>query len=159
MLRYILTLFSLFMLLVPAGCAVAPDRESSDETATLQGPLDPGAVVEYRVSNKAIALLWQQAEDARAKDDMDAAIRAIERAVDVAPDDPVLLSRLAELRLQAGEAAMAEKLAMRSNTLTSENRLLSYRNWLIIEAARRKQGDQEGSDTARAEIERLRGRQ
>lgn len=159
MLRRTPTLFFLFVLLVPAGCAVAPDRESSDETATPERPLDPGEVVEYRVSNKAIALLWEQAEDARARDDMDAAIRAIERAVDVASDDPVLLSRLAELRLRAGEAAVAERLAMNSNTLTSENRLLSYRNWLIIEAARRKQGDQEGSETARAEIERLRGRQ
>lgn len=159
MLRCIPTLLFLFVLLVQAGCAVVPDRESKRESTTMERPLDPGEVVEYRVSSKTVALLWRQAEDARERGDMDAAIRAIERAVDVASDDPVLLSRLAELRLQTGEAAVAERLAMHSNTVTSGNRLLSYRNWLIIEAARRKQGDKKGSRTARTEIERLRGRQ
>lgn len=155
--RPTLALIPLLALLLLGGCVTVPPDESKRESATAEKPFDPKGVVEHGVDNKVIAMLWRQAEDARAEGDTDAAIRAIERAVDVEPDDAVLWSRLAELRLHAGQAAMAEELAMRSNSLTSGNRLLRYRNWLIIEAARREQGDEEGSDAARTELERLRG--
>lgn len=155
--RSTLALIPLLALLLLGGCVTVPPDESKRESATtVEKPFDPQGVVEHGVDNRVIAMLWRQAEEARAEGDMDAAIRAIERTVDVEPDDAVLWSRLAELRLQAGQAAMAEELAMRSNSLTSGNRLLRYRNWLIIEAARREQGDQEGSDAARTELERLR---
>ncbi|MDZ7748688.1 MAG: tetratricopeptide repeat protein [Halofilum sp. (in: g-proteobacteria)] len=122
----------------------------------MDGPLDTEGVVEHGIDNEAVAMLWDQAEQARAEGDTDAAIRAIERALDVDPDDAVLWSRLAELRLQTGEARVAENLATRSNSLAAGQRLLRYRNWLIIEAARQQQGDEQGADAARAEIERLR---
>lgn len=142
--------------LLPAACAVTPEPRSDPEGTTAKAPLDPGGVVEHAVGNKAVALLWQQAEQARADGDTGAAIRALERAVEVTPGDAVLWSRLAELRLRAGEAGAAESLAARSNSMAPERRLLRFRNWLIIEAARRAQGDEQGADAARAEIERLR---
>lgn len=159
MLGYGSRLWPLALLLFLGACASAPERDSSRQSNNLAQSVGPQGVVEYRVTSKAMAMLWQQAEDARAEGDLDAAIRAIERAVEVKSDDPVLRSRLAELHLHAGEAALAEKLATQSNALIAENRLLSYRNWLIIEASRREQGDSEGSAAARTEIERLRGRQ
>lgn len=141
--------------LLLAACATTPEPER--EAAAREQSLDPRSVVEHGVDNEAVVALWQRAEEAGAEGETAAAIAAIERALEMTPDDPVLLSRLAELRLQAGGASAAEHLAVRSNSLASgEHRLLLYRNWLIIEAARRRQGDGEGADAARTEIERLR---
>lgn len=148
------TSIALLAVLLPAACAMVPEREP--DRVAVEQPLDPGGVVEHGVDNEAIARLWAQAEQARAGGETDRAIQAIERAVDVDPEDPVLWSRLAELRLHAGAAAAAEDLAARSNALAPGHRLLRYRNWLIIEAARRAQGDEAGADAARARLERLR---
>lgn len=153
------TSIALLAVLLPAACAMAPEGEPDRETAAVEQALDPGEVIEHGVDNEAIALLWAQAEEARADGDMERAIQAIERAVDVEPGDPVLWSRLAELRLHAGAAATAEDLAARSSSMAPDHRLLRYRNWLIIEAARRAQGDEAGADAARARLERLRAGQ
>lgn len=148
---------ALIVSLVLSACASAPPGEPGGGAGAGEKPLDTEGVIEHGVSNEAVAMLWAEAEDARAEGDTQGAIRAIERALEVDPEDPVLWSRLAELRLQAGEVEAAEKLAARSNSLSSGQRLLRYRNWLIIEAARREQGDDDGADAARAEAERVRG--
>lgn len=148
---------ALLAALLLGACAATPGPER--EAAAREQSLDPRGVVEHGVDNEAIVALWQRAREAGAEGDTDAAIAAIERALELAPDDAVLWSRLAELRLHAGGAAAAEELAVRSNGLASDGqRLLRYRNWLIIEAARRAQGDGAGADAARTEIERLRAR-
>lgn len=145
--------------LLLAACATVPAREPDRGAPVVAQALDPGAVVEHGVDNEVIALLWGQAEEALADGETERAIHAIERALEVDPDDAVLWSRLAELQLRAGAATAAEDLAARSNSMAPGNRLLRYRNWLIIEAARRAQGNEPGADAARGQVERLRSAQ
>lgn len=140
-----------------AGCATAPPEPEPEEPAVDEQPFDPDGSVRHTVDNEAVALLWEQAEDARRNDEPKSAIGALERALRVAPEDPVLWSRLAELQLERGEHGVAENLAARSNSLAEERRLLRYRNWLIIAAAREQRGDEEGARQAQAEADRIRG--
>lgn len=141
-----------------AACATAPpEREADPDETTIDEPFDPEGSVRHTVDNEAVALLWEQAEEARRNDEPKSAIGALERALRVAPEDPVLWSRLAELQLEQGEHGVAENQAARSNSLAGERPLLRYRNWLIIAAAREQRGDEEGARQARAEAERIRG--
>jgi predicted Zn-dependent protease len=141
-----------------AGCATAPGPRDDGGQATMEreGPLEPGATVQHNVDNRAVAILWEKAEEARRAGELDRAVTSLERAVRLAPEDPVLWSRLAEVRLRQRDFAMAENLAAKSNALAGERRLLRYRNWLIIAEARRRRGDEAGAEKARAEAERLR---
>jgi len=138
-----------------AACASRP-TEPEPEPAPGEGPVDPDGSIRHTVDNEAVALLWEQAEEARQNDELRSAISALERALRVAPEDPVLWSRLAELQLERGEDGVAENFAARSNSFAADHSLLRYRNWLIIAAAREQRGDREGARQARAEAERLR---
>lgn len=141
-----------------AGCATAPGPQDDGSPATMEreGPLEPGATVEHNVDNRAVAILWEKAEEARRQGQFEQAVTSLERAVRLAPEDPVLWSRLAEVRLRQKDFAVAENLAAKSNALAGGHRLLRYRNWLIIAEARRRRGDEPGAEKARAEAERLR---
>lgn len=150
--------------LLLAGCASqsAQDRDADGddrddgEAADATEPLDADAPIEHGVDNEAVAVLWERSRAAWSEGEEEQAIAALERAVRVTPDDPVLWSRLAEYRLEQGEAGTAENLAARSNALADDRRSLRYRNWLIIEAAREQQGDGEGAREAREAIDALR---
>ena len=153
-------LLLLMIAILLAACATAPEREPVvDEPAIeepAEDPIDEDGAIRHTVDNEAVALLWEQAEEARANDEIRSAIGALERALRVAPEDPVLWSRLAELQLEQGEHGVAENFAARSNSLTDHG-LLLYRNWLIIGAAREYRGDDEGAREARAQANRARG--
>lgn len=149
--------FVLLLLLTLAACATAPpEREPEPVAAEPREPLDADGAVRHVVDNEAVALLWEQAEEARAEGQYRSAISALERALRAAPEDPVLWSRLAELQLLQGEHAVAENFAAKSNALAGDNRLLHYRNWLLIGEAREQRGDERGAAAARVEADRLR---
>jgi len=138
-----------------AACASTPGPQSNGEET--KGPLNTHAAVEHRVDNHAVALLWDKAEKARRDNRLDDAVSALERALRLTPDDAVIWSRLAELRLRQRKYAVAENLAAKSNSLAGKQRLLRYRNWLIIEAARERRGDTAGAVEARERADALSG--
>lgn len=144
------------LLLALAGCATAPEREA-EPAAGADTTIDRDGTIRHSVPNRAVALLWERAERARDEDRIEDALGALERALRLTPEDPVLWSRVAELRLRQGEFAVAENLAAKSNALAGDRRLLRYRNWLLIAEARSRRGDSEGAEQARAEAERLGG--
>lgn len=140
-----------------AACATAPEPDPAPDEPAVDEPFDPDGSIRHTVDNEAVALLWEQFKEARRNDEPRSAIGALERALRVAPEDPVLWSQLAELQLEQGEHGVAENFAARSNSLAEEHRLLRFRNWLIIAAAREQRGDEEGARQARAQADRLRG--
>ncbi len=146
---------SLLVFVLVAGCAT--QQEPADGPQRTDEPLDPSESIDHNVDNRAVSLLWDQAERARRNNQIDKAVGKLEKAIRMAPEDPVLWSRLAELRLQQRDFAVAENLASKSNALAGNQRLLRYRNWVIIAEARRRRGDEEGARQARTEAERLRG--
>ena len=142
------------------GCATAPERardEPAAEEPDTAATIERDGTIQHSVPNRAVALLWERAERARDDGRLEDALGALERALRLTPDDPVLWSRAAELRLRQGEFAVAENLAAKSNALAGDQRLLRYRNWLLIAEARERRGDIEGAKQARAEAERLAG--
>lgn len=153
---------ALALALTLAGCAgvrtgepeAAP--EASREEAE-QAPMSGEGSVRHEVDNRAVAILWDEAEQSRREGNLESAVSSLERAVELAPEDPVLWSRLSELRFRQRQFAEAENLAAKSNSLAGDNRMLRFRNWLIIAEARAQSGDTEGAEQARAEARRLRG--
>jgi predicted Zn-dependent protease len=145
-------------LLAVGGCATPGDGAEKEEEITSRGTIsEDDGTIRHSVPNRTVALLWERAEQAREQGRVEDAIASLERALRLTPDDPVLWSRVAELRLRQGRFAVAENLAAKSNALAGEQRLLRYRNWLLIAEARKRRGDTEGADKARAEAQRYNG--
>ncbi len=138
-----------------SGCALSPKYDDTDEFGTEEfqddysGYDDSGSgKVKHGIGNPAVLDLWNQAESARLGGDYDSAVLHLERALRIAPNDAVMWSRLAEVRLSQGNANQAENLAAKSNAMTVDNPLLNYRNWLIIARARQSKGDEIGAQEA-----------
>lgn len=143
-----------------AGCAGMRTEDTATEAPPErdQGePMSGEGTVRHEVDNRAVAMLWDEAEQARREGRLESAVSSLERAVKLAPEDPVLWSRLSELRFRQERFAEAENLAAKSNSLAGDRRLLRFRNWLLIAEARARRGDAEGAEQARAEARRLRG--
>lgn len=149
--------FCCLLALALTGCAVtAPEKKRDVQADEQRPPLDTDGVVEHEVDSQAVAMLWDKAEAALQDNRLDDAVAALERAIRLAPDDAVLWSRLAELRLRQRDYAVAENLAAKSNALAGDRRLLRYRNWLLIMEARRRRGDEVGARKAQERARALR---
>lgn len=132
------------------GCGLAPTSDYSKE-ASEQDSIDSTAgsdKITLATGNPAIKDLWAQAEQARKAGDYDNAALTLERILRIAPDEAVIWSRLAEVRLLQGSASQAENLAAKSNAMSLDNPLLNYRNWLIIARARKLAGNDVGAQEA-----------
>ncbi|MHB8414369.1 MAG: tetratricopeptide repeat protein [Acidiferrobacteraceae bacterium] len=85
-------------------------------------------------SNPAITMLMQQAKQSAAAGHPRVAEGLIERALRIAPGNPRLWHALARLRLPR-HPNEARYLALRSNSLSPQDRSLQARNWQLIAAA------------------------
>lgn len=129
------------------GCSSAPKIANEpifDPNATESGK----STVKHSIGNPAIWSLWQQSKEAEELGDLTMAVTQIERAIRIEAEDAILWSRLAELNLKQGNANQAEELAKKSNSLSVDNNVLVYRNWLIIAKSRRLVGDDIGAQEA-----------
>mgnify|MGYP004726117477 CR=1 FL=1 len=75
--------------------------------------------------------------------------RPRERAQRIAPREPQVLFRLAQVRLSQGDAAQSEQLARRALTYANGRPDLQAELWNTIAQAREKQGDSAGAALAR----------
>ena len=99
--------------------------------------------------SRAVSLLQQRAADQRASGDLDGAVASLERALRIAPEDPLLWHELAAVRLDQGQYGRAEQLAAKSNALAAAgDQRLRGANWQLIAKARRVQGDAAGARDA-----------
>lgn len=116
---------------------------------------DAGDVIEVApLRDSSVADLLQTAEQAEAGGDLDAAERAIRRAVELAPDDPDLMQRHAELLLAQRALDEAEQLAALSYERGPRLGSLCRRNWTTVRLAREERGDHGGAQTAAARVAR-----
>lgn len=81
--------------------------------------------------------------------DLNGAASSLERAQRIAPREPQVLYRLADLRLAQGDPAQAEQLARRALTYASGRPALQASLWELIAKARESQGDPAGAAQAR----------
>ena len=131
---------------IPSGPdEAAPDEVAPDEVAPDERTPGEGAP---QAGNSAVVALLESAREAEGAHQYGRAAAALERALKVDPRDPRLWHRLAAVRYWQSRHAEAEALALRSLSLRPAGRDLDTRNWRIIAAARRAQGDEEGAREA-----------
>jgi predicted Zn-dependent protease len=106
-----------------------------------------------------VVALLGQAEKQANSGDLDAAAASLERAIRIEPRNPLLWYHLATVRLAQQEAAQAEQLAVKSNSLAAGNRLQQSRNWRLIAKARQALGDRAGAQAAERRARELEGHQ
>jgi len=121
----------------PTVTARAPARTAPAETAP------------------AVQGLLAEAMGAARDGDLRQALALLERAQRIEPRNPLVWNRLALVRLQEGDLAQAESLALRSNSYAAGQPDLQVRNWRIIADARRGRGDDAGARQAEGEARSL----
>lgn len=97
--------------------------------------------------------LREQAERAEQQGDVTAAARALDQALEIAPEDPALLQERAEIALLQQQPAQAASLAERAYALGAQVGPLCRRHWTTLEQVRLLERNAEGAAAARAQIE------
>ncbi len=105
-----------------------------------------------------VAELVADAQQASAAGENERAAALLERAVGIAPRNPVLWQNLAVVRFREGRFADAENLALRSIDLAATDAELRRRNWQLVAEARRRLGDRSGAHEAAARAKGAGGR-
>ncbi|MHC8405837.1 tetratricopeptide repeat protein [Pseudomonas sp. TMB3-21] len=107
-----------------------------------------GLSADEQLDGPVLALLTT-AQQQQAGGDLNGATSSLERAQRVAPREPQVLYRLAQVRMAQGDAAQAEQLARRGLTFANGRPALQASLWELIAQAREKQGDSAGAALAR----------
>ena len=143
----------------PAGSAPLDTTQSWSATppAATQGgyaaPAPSGIpsgslAMDEQLDGPVLALLTT-AQQQQGGGDLNGAASSLERAQRIAPREPQVLYRLAEVRLAQGDAAQAEQFARRGLSYASGRPALQASLWNLIAQARERQGDATGAAQAR----------
>ena len=108
-----------------------------------------GALAADEQLDGPVLALLTTAQQQQGGGDLNGASSSLERAQRIAPREPQVLYRLAEVRLAQGDAAQAEQLARRGLTYASGRPSLQTGLWGLIAQARERQGDPAGAAEAR----------
>jgi len=149
--------FAIVAAVVVSGCTSLSQRQDLKTPVQATQPLQDGTLpidgsIRQDTTNARVAQLWANAENARLASNNEAAINFVLQAIELQPQDSLLLSRVAELQLNVGQPVLAESYAVRSNAYAQTNRTMLLRNWLIIEHARQMRGDLLGVRTAHQQV-------
>lgn len=130
------------------GATAAPDTQLVEQNSDTQVfALSEPAPVETRMVS-AIDKLTDEAEQHQRSGDLKNAATTLERALRIAPRNPHLWNRLAQIRMQQKLYRQAGDLAQRSNSLTEKGAAIRHGNWRIIAEVRRIEGDFAGAKKA-----------
>lgn len=127
----------------------APVNNSYNSTAPTGIPSSGGGLSADEQLDGPVLALLTTAQQQQASGDLNGASSSLERAQRVAPREPQVLYRLAQVRLAQGDAAQAEQLAQRGLTYANGRPDLQESLWTLIAQARTKQGDAAGAALAR----------
>ncbi|MBX7278455.1 hypothetical protein ACLBW8_18920 [Pseudomonas sp. M5A4_2d] len=107
-----------------------------------------GLSADEQLDGPVLALLTT-AQQQQAGGDLNGASSSLERAQRVAPREPQVLYRLAQVRMAQGDAPQAEQFARRGLTMANGRPDLQANLWALIGDARAAQGDAAGAAQAR----------
>jgi cytochrome c-type biogenesis protein CcmH/NrfG len=136
--------FLLLLAVLAAGCVTQPEQKPDEP------PVPPPVTPAPPAAKETIAvagLLESARADAAAGKHANAAA-SLERALRIEPRNPRLWQELARVRLQQGQYAQAENVAVRSNSWAGDDKALRAENWRLIAESRRARGDHEGEKAA-----------
>jgi len=126
------------------GTYTMPSTPSGIPSASSAG----GLSADEQLDGPVLALLTT-AQQQQAGGDLNGASSSLERAQRVAPREPQVLYRLAQVRMAQGDAPQAEQFARRGLTLANGRPDLQASLWALIGDARAAQGDAAGAAQAR----------
>ena len=129
-----------------ASAMSAPASASSTVPAAGSGSIALAA--DERLDGPVLALLTS-AQQMERSGNLAGASASLERAQRIAPREPQVLYRLAEVRLAQGDPAQAEQLARRGLSYAGGRPALQASLWELIARARERQGDAAGAAQAR----------
>ena len=101
-----------------------------------------------QLSGPVLALLTSARQQENGGD-LGSASASLERALRIAPREPQVLYRLAQVRLDQGDAGQAEQLAQRGLSYASGRPTLQAGLWELVAKARERQGNASGAAEAR----------
>lgn len=96
-----------------------------------------------------VLALLTVARDQEGRGDLGGASSSLERAMRIAPREPQVFYRLAQVRLAQGDAAQAEQMAQRGLSYAAGRPSLQAGLWELVAQAREKQGNSAGAAEAR----------
>jgi len=142
----------------PAAAPISTGSYTPGNTYSAPSPITPsgipsnssggGLAADEQLDGPVLALLTT-AQQQQSSGDLNGASSSLERAQRVAPREPQVLYRLAQVRMAQGDAAQAEQFARRGLTFASGRPDLQASLWGLIAQAREKQGDAAGAALAR----------
>lgn len=111
-------------------------------------PRSGGLQGDEQLEGPVLALLTV-AREQEGRGDLGSASASLERAMRIAPREPQVLYRLAQVRLAQGDAAQAEQLAQRGLSYAAGRPTLQAGLWDLVAQARERQGNVSGAAEAR----------
>lgn len=133
---------------VPVSGAYIPPSAPIAPAPIPSAPTSSGLAADEQLDGPVLALLTS-AQQMERGGNLGGASANLERAQRIAPREPQILYRLAEVRLAQGDAAQAEQLARRGLSYATGRPALQASLWDVIARARESQGDAAGAADAR----------
>ncbi len=141
--------------ITPGPITTGPITPGAGSTYSAPIPSSPsgipsagGLAADEQLDGPVLALLTT-AQQQQSSGDLNGASSSLERAQRIAPSEPQVLYRLAQVRLAQGDAAQAEQVAQRGLTYSNGRPTLQASLWGLIAQAREKQGNASGAAQAR----------
>jgi len=121
--------------------------------STYQGPSgipssNSGLSADEQLDGPVLALLTSASQQ-QGGGDLNGAAASLERAQRIAPREPQVLYKLAQVRLAQGDAAQAEQVALRGLSLANGRPTMQASLWDLIAKCRDQQGNAAGAAEAR----------
>jgi len=129
---------------LPSVPAPVPERPAPSGIPSSSGTLS----ADEQLDGPVLALLTT-AQQQQGGGDLNGAASSLERAQRIAPREPQVLYRLAQVRLAQGDAVQAEQLSRRGLSYASGRPALQASLWDLIAQARERQGNAAGAAQAR----------
>ncbi|NOQ65009.1 MAG: tetratricopeptide repeat protein [Methyloprofundus sp.] len=163
------------LILVFSGCTSTPEKQSPAPVYTPEKPaiakpkpinndakvkvIPAPVIIEQQelviqpkakaASSNVVVALLLQADNSYQQGDYNESVATLESALRIEPRNALSLYKLAVIRLQQGQAELAENLAKKSALLATGDAALKKKNWLLIAQAREQQNNPQGANAAR----------
>ena len=103
----------------------------------------------------AVLSLLAEADNSSKRGDLESAVITLERALRIDSRNPILIYKLAKLRLHQQKPRLAEDLAKKGALLSGSDKVLKKNCWLLIGEAREQQNNHFGANEAKERARNL----
>ena len=103
----------------------------------------------------AVLALLADADNSSKQGDLDSAVITLERALRIDSRNPILIYKLAKLRLHQQKPRLAEDLAKKGVLLSGNDKVLKKNCWLLVSEAREQQNNHFGANEAKERAKNL----